>query len=411
MSLLCILLTCSIWFSTFITVPSAPQSNDDDYDLIIPRLILFAVIPFVIVLVLMVVIPVATVWVWRFCKLRRMKDRLTLAEAVRTGDDALEQGRLTRGTFHNTHADTAFSVPNQTLPQSQQTSHAPPRSQTSPYAPRSPAPRSPAPPPPTTHQQQQPLPPPQPPSPLEVQVNALQRTSEVVVDLEIPSNMPQAHAIGDRASIISGGFDVLAAVTVAEAKKTKRRSRVGSATSMKRTNSSAFRQWERPTTPPPPPPPPPLPPPTNGVHSPIRHLMGQQPYAVDYGDEDLPDEPLYEPIPGAQLDDYEVMTAQEVTTPDGFIDDDTYVIDSIDQSAPTNTQCDTYDVPRSYSNSPSYEVSASNSVPPPRPPKPSEFQNPLDKLVQEDPVNQTADFDEGSQVDDTYEALDLHDSD
>ena len=394
--------TCNEFCTFLITVPSAPQSNDDDYDLIIPRLVLFVVIPFVIVLVLMVVIPVATVWAWRLYKLRRMKDRLTIAEAVRTGDDTLEQGRLTRGTFHNTHADTSFSVNDQTLPQSQQTSPAPPRSQASPYVPGSPAP-----PPPASYQRQPPQPPlpPQPRPPPEFQSNMLQSTSQVVVDVEIPYDMPPAHVIGDRTSTMSGAFDVLAAVTAAEAKK--RHSTVGNATSIKRSNSSAFRQWERPTTPPPPPPPP-----ANGApvippkpNSPIRHLMDQHP--VD-GEEDLPN---YESIPGAQQDDYEVITIHQVTTSGNDDEDDTY--DDVRQLPVTSDQYDTYDVPTPYPNSASYDDST--SVPPPRPPKPGTSQNPLDKLVQEDPLNQTPDLDREisnlSQDDVTYEVLDLNDND
>ena len=380
----------------------APRNNDDDgYDLVIPRLILFVVIPVVIVLILMVAIPVLSLWVWRLCKLRRMKDRLTIAETVRTGDDTLEHGRLTRGTFHNTHADTSFSVADQTLPQSQQTS---PALQTSPYVPRFPAP-----PPPTSYQQQQPPPPPPP----ELQSDALESTSEVAVDVQLPSNMPPARFLGDRTSTISGAFDVLAAVTAAEAKKRHSTVSGDGPSSITRSSSSAFRRWERPTTPPPPPPPP-----TNGApaippkpNSPTRHLMGQQPPAAT-GEEDETDEPLYEPIPGDQP---EAVTGHQVTA--GGDDDDTYVIDNIQQSPSTSDQDDTYDIPIPYSNSPPYEImTSSNSAPPPRPPKPNKSQNPLDQLVQEeDPVNQEAEFDRevsnSSQIDDTYEVLDLNDND
>ena len=367
----------------------------------------------------MVAIPVLSLWAWRLYTLKSMKDRLAIAEAVRTGDDTLEQGRLTRGTFQNTLADTSFSVADQTLPQSQQTSPLPPRPQTSPYVPRSPAP-----PPPTSHQQQQ-LPPPPPPPPPELQSNALESTSEVAVDVELPSNMLPSRILGDRTSTMSGAFDVLAAVTAAEAKKRHSTISGDGPSSMKRSNSSAFHKWERPTTPPPPPPPP-----TNGVpaippkpNSPIRHLMDQQPSAA-IGEENQLDEPLYEPIPGDQPDRYVAVTVHHITaggddnnTHDDEYDDtydDTYVIEDIHQSPPTSSQYDTYDVPRSQSNSP--PPTSSNSVPPPRPPKPNRSENPLDQLVQEeDPINQVADCDREvsnlSQVDATYEVLDLNDND
>ena len=367
----------------------------------------------------MVAIPVLSLWAWRLYTLKSMKDRLAIAEAVRTGDDTLEQGRLTRGTFQNTLADTSFSVADQTLPQSQQTSPLPPRPQTSPYVPRSPAP-----PPPTSRQQQQ-LPPPPPPPPPELQSNALESTSEVAVDVELPSNMLPSRILGDRTSTMSGAFDVLAAVTAAEAKKRHSTISGDGPSSMKRSNSSAFHKWERPTTPPPPPPPP-----TNGVpaippkpNSPIRHLMDQQPSAA-IGEENQLDEPLYEPIPGDQPDRYVAVTVHHITaggddnnTHDDEYDDtydDTYVIEDIHQSPPTSSQYDTYDVPRSQSNSP--PPTSSNSVPPPRPPKPNRSENPLDQLVQEeDPINQVADCDREvsnlSQVDATYEVLDLNDND
>ena len=390
------------------------KEDDDEYDLIIPRLILFVVIPVVIVLILIVAIPVLSLWVWRLCKLRQTKDRLTITEAVRTGHDTLEQGRFTRGTFHNTYVDTSFSVVDQTLPQSKQTS---PGSQASPYvprspaprspAPRSPAPRSPAPPPPTSHQQQQPPPPP-PPQPLplpELQSNALGSTSE---DVELPSNI---HIIGNRTSTLSGSFDVLAAVTAVEAKKRHSTVSGDGPNSMKRSNSSAFPQWERPTTPPPPPPPttnraPAILPKPNSLN---RHLMGQQPSAAT--EDDQIDEPLYEPIPGDRPDEYVAMTDHQTTDCGDDLYDDVH---SIHQSPSTSNQYGTYDFPSTYPNLPPYEITT--SVPPPRPPKPNSSQNPLDRLVQEeDPLNQAAELDREvsnlSQIDATYEVLHLNDSD
>ena len=372
------------------TVPPSSDSNDDDndeYDLIIPKLVLFILIPVFIVMVIVVVVPIICLCCLRRHKLKNMKYRLRIAESARKGNDTLEQSRLTQGAYHNVYADTSFtttghssqpmpqaysqsspSVPQWKPPVPPSQSSAPqwkppeprsqspvPRSQSPVPRSQSPVPRSPPPPPPTSHRNKPP-----PPPPPSDELTPTQSTTDVII--EAPSSAGLTH----RTSTISGAFDVLAVITAAET--AKRRSTVSAGGGEMRppvgesklqrcaSRGSAFNSLgrkEQPITPPSSPPPPP--PPINGIlpppvaPKPKKQVNQLEAKNINEESEDTYEdtianlEPLYEQIPGDQPEQEE--TDLVIIPPPPFEDiyDDNPGIHAIK----FNASYDTYDVPTS----------------------------------------------------------------
>ena len=388
-----ILPTSTIIAASTTTTPNSDFNPDDDdgYDLIIPKLVLYILIPILIVMVLIIVIPFICLCLWKRHKLRNMKYRIKIAEMARNYKDTLEQNRLTQGTYQNTYAESSFTTASQLSPAFSQPQSSPSVPQWRPPVPstqspaaqqwqpsvspsqspvpqwrppvphsQTPVPRSPAPPPPISCHHKPPAPPP-PPSPPD-ELTPLQSTTDVTIEAQVPSSNT---GITNRTATVSGGFHGLAAVAAAEA--VKRRSTVstggGISTSVSESqlqrsasNRSGFHSLgrrEQLITPPSSPPPPPI----NRISPPLvapkpkknvnQEALNEEPEDIY---EDTNSEPLYEPIPGEkeELGYVDVVPPPFIDSHENVYDDDAGI--HAMQEATSNTPYDTFDVPTSQPN-------------------------------------------------------------
>jgi len=102
------------------------NSDDDEYDLVIPRLVLFILMPLFIAILLIIGISIMCLLYFRRCKLNNMKYCLQTAESARSGNNTMEQARLTQGTFQNTYAESLFTTTGQSSPIIPQSQSLPP---------------------------------------------------------------------------------------------------------------------------------------------------------------------------------------------------------------------------------------------------------------------------------------------